>query len=102
MLEMRRMTRVAPLLFAGLAGLTWVGAAPLSFEAASVKINRSGLPQAFDNIQPGGRYTATNLALLPLIRFAYARSRRNRDLAPFEVTGGPNWIGSDRFDVNAT
>lgn len=88
------------LVFAGVVGLA--GAPPATFEAASVKINRSGLPQAFDKIQPGGRYIAANLALLPLVRFAYAQSPRSRDLAPFEVAGGPSWIGSDRFDIEAT
>jgi uncharacterized protein (TIGR03435 family) len=110
---MRKVAWFTQLVCAGLVGIAGLnsprlqaqsarGATSPSFEVASVKINRSGLPQAFDKIQPGGRYTATNLALLPLIRLAYARSPRSRDLAPFEVTGGPNWIGSDRFDVNAT
>src|SRR5437773_1651871 len=108
------MTRVVPMLLAGLVSMAMLnipslraqspatGGIPLTFEAASVKVNRSGLPQGFDKIQAGGRYEAANLSLLVLIRFAYQRSPRSRDLAPFEVTGGPNWIGSDRFDVNAT
>jgi len=36
------------------------------------------------------------------MRFAYERSPRSRGLEPFEVAGGPDWIVSDRFDVNAT
>ena len=36
------------------------------------------------------------------MRFAYERSPRSRGLEPFEVAGGPGWIRSDRFDVNAT
>src|SRR5262245_45594197 len=75
---------------------------PLAFEAASVKINKSGSPQGSDSITPGGRFTATNLSLQFLIRFAYERSPRSRGLEPFEVTGGPGSVGSDRFDVNAT
>jgi uncharacterized protein (TIGR03435 family) len=74
---------------------------PLEFEAASIKVNRSGSPQGFNRITPG-RFTATNLSLEVLIRFAYERSPRSRGLEPFEVTGGPGWIRSDRFDVNAT
>jgi uncharacterized protein (TIGR03435 family) len=50
----------------------------------------------------GGRYTSTNLSLLVLIRFAHDPSPRSRALTPVEVEGGPSWIGSDRFDVNAT
>jgi len=111
---MGSVTRVGLLLFAGLASAAVLtgphllaqsppsGATPLAFEAASVKANRSGLPQAFERILPGGRFTGTNFTLLPLIRLAYANSPRSRDLAPFEVTGGPSWIGSDRFDIDAT
>ena len=75
---------------------------PQTFEAASIKVNRSGARQAFQRVLPGGRFTATNLGLLPMIRFAYAQSPRSRGLEPFEVRGGPAWAESDRFDVNAT
>jgi uncharacterized protein (TIGR03435 family) len=74
----------------------------LAFEAASVKVNRSGSPQGDSRVSPGGRFTATNLSLQVLIRFAYERSSRSRGLEPFEVAGGPEWMTSDRFDVNAT
>jgi uncharacterized protein (TIGR03435 family) len=74
----------------------------LTFEAAAVKMNRSGSPQGDAKVTPGGRYTATNLSLAVLIRFAFERSPRSRGLEPFEVSGGPNWVGIDRFDVNAT
>ena len=97
MCEMRNPT-LAVLLFL----TTLVGAAPPEFEAASVKPNRSGLPQAFEKVLPGGRYTATNLSLQSMIRFAYERSPRSRGLEPFEVAGGPAWINSDRFDIAAT
>ena len=75
--------------------------APAAFDAASVKMNKSGSPQGFDKISPGGRFTATNLTLESLIRFAYERSAQSRGLEPFEVTDGPGWIRRDRFDVNA-
>ena len=72
-----------------------------TFEAASVKLNKSGSPQGSDKVTPG-RFTATNLSLEFLIRFAFERSPRSRGLEPFELEGGPAWIRSDRFDVNAT
>jgi uncharacterized protein (TIGR03435 family) len=73
-----------------------------TFEAASVKANTSSIHSGHDNLGPGGRYTAKNLSLASLVRFAYERSPRSRGLEPFEVHGGPSWIRSDRFDVNAT
>jgi uncharacterized protein (TIGR03435 family) len=75
--------------------------APPAFAAASVKVNRSGQPGGSDRIGPGGRFTFTNLSLQYLIRFGYERSPRSRGLEPFEVIGGPDWLASDRFDVNA-
>jgi uncharacterized protein (TIGR03435 family) len=74
----------------------------IAFEAASVKTNKSGSPQGDSRVSPGGRFTSTNLSLQVLIRFAFERSPRSRGLEPFEVTGGPAWMASDRFDVNAT
>jgi len=73
----------------------------IAFEAASVRANKSGSPQGNSTVSPGGRFTVTNLSLQVLIRFAYERSPRSRGLEPFEVTGGPDWIPTDRFDVNA-
>jgi uncharacterized protein (TIGR03435 family) len=45
-------------------------------------------------IQPGGRFTATNVALRMLIRTAY-------QLQDFQIVGGPDWITSERFDIVA-
>jgi uncharacterized protein (TIGR03435 family) len=65
-----------------------------AFEAASVKPNRSGELRSSLVPQPGGRLTATNVTAAALIRFAY-------DLPDFQVSGGPKWLTSDRFDVAA-
>jgi uncharacterized protein (TIGR03435 family) len=65
------------------------------FEVASVKQNRSGdLGLGFD--LPGTRrFTATNVPLRDLIRFAF-------DVDDTRLVGGPDWIKSDRFDIVAT
>jgi uncharacterized protein (TIGR03435 family) len=73
-----------------------------AFEAASVKVNRSGRPNGDDRVLPGGRYIVENLPLIYLIRFAYDPSPRSRGLAPADAPGGPAWLRSDRFDINAT
>ena len=65
-----------------------------TFEAASIASSKSGglLPRiAFE---PGGRFTATNVSLGMLIEDAY-------QLSALQITGGPQWIESDRFDVVA-
>ena len=44
--------------------------------------------------QPGGRFTATNIPLKELIKIAYS-------VQQFQITGGPTWINSDRWDIEA-
>jgi uncharacterized protein (TIGR03435 family) len=65
-----------------------------AFEVASVKPNKSGDPNGSTNFQPGGRYTARNMAVRALIREAYR-------LQGFQIVGGPDWVASDRFDIQA-
>jgi uncharacterized protein (TIGR03435 family) len=67
---------------------------PLAFEVASIKPaaqgNRTRI--AFPN---GGRFTATSMALKTLLGVAY-------DVREFQISGGPAWITSERFDIAAT
>jgi bla regulator protein BlaR1 len=65
-----------------------------SFEVASIKPNNSGDGRIAVMAQPGGRFVATNVPLKLLMRNAY----RVQD---FQISGGPSWINSDRFDVEA-
>ena len=66
----------------------------LTFEAASVKPNKSGSGQVSVGIQPGGRFNAVNVPLRLLIRNAY-------QLQDFQLVGGPGWMTTDRFDIIA-
>ncbi len=73
---------------------TQSAAAPLpSFEVASIKPNRSRDTLSGAE-RPPGRYTATNQSIKALIQFAY-------DLQDFQLSGGPSWIASERYDVDA-
>jgi uncharacterized protein (TIGR03435 family) len=65
-----------------------------TFEVASLKPSKSDDLRRFIARQPGGRVTVTNMPLRELITFAY-------QLASFQLTGGPSWIASDRFDMIA-
>jgi uncharacterized protein (TIGR03435 family) len=64
------------------------------FEVASIKPNKSGDGRVLLGIQPGGRFTATNVTLRMLIRNAY-------QLQDFQITGGPGWLAEDHFDIVA-
>src|SRR5471032_1774540 len=68
-------------------------AAPPAFEVASIKPNNSGDGRVMMQNQPG-RFIATNITLRMLIRNAY-------QLQDFQITGGPGWLASDHFDINA-
>jgi uncharacterized protein (TIGR03435 family) len=79
-----------------LIGPSLIAQAPAnqSFEVASVKPNKSGDGRVMVGLQPGGRFTATNVPLRMLLRQAF-------NVQDFQIVGGPDWIGSDRFDVVA-
>ncbi len=70
----------------------------LTFEASTVKPNNSGENRVSGGFRLGGRYTVTNYTLRSLIAAAYVRPQVNPD---FLIAGGPEWIDSDRFDVDA-
>jgi bla regulator protein blaR1 len=64
------------------------------FEVASIKINKAGDNRVMLGVQPGGRFTATNVPLRLLIRNAY-------QLQDFQIVGGPGWMTSERYDILA-
>jgi hypothetical protein len=66
-----------------------------SFEVASVKLNRSiGGPANRIDRQPGGRFVASNITLRILMRGVYR-------VFDAQIVGGPNWLTTDRFDIDA-
>jgi uncharacterized protein (TIGR03435 family) len=84
----------AVLVLSGLAQSPGAAAAHPQFEVTSIKPNTSATGTMKFPFPSGGRFTATNLTLKILISFAYK-------VQGFEVSGGPGWIGSDRYDVTA-
>jgi uncharacterized protein (TIGR03435 family) len=88
---------LAWLLFAGAVAAQSSSPTPRapSFEVASVKPNRSGDLRIQIDRPTANRFTAVNVPLRELIRFAY-------DVQDIRLIGGPDWIRSERFDVTAT
>jgi hypothetical protein len=79
-----------------LAGVSVVGLLgqepqrPLTFEVTSVKPNTSGEQGGSSKAQPG-RYVGINVTLKRVMRLAYRPVQ--------EFVGGPEWINTDRFDI---
>ena len=70
-----------------------LAAQSLRFDVASVK---PADPDGSWQISvPHGRFTAANCTLLRLVRFAY-------DLQDHQISGGPGWLDSAKFTIDAT
>ena len=66
---------------------------PPAFEAASIKVNKSGDVGGRFGGRPG-QIVVTNYTLRDIIRNAYGLQR-------YQIVGGPDWLGQDRFDITA-
>lgn len=80
----------------------------LAYEVSTVKLNTSGdgrmMIRGIGPGTEGGRFRVTNLPLRQLIVLAYAdRSQGLPSLGgpSLSITGGPGWINTDRYDIEA-
>jgi bla regulator protein blaR1 len=64
------------------------------FEVASIKPGAPGMMHSVQIQITGGRFTASGVSVKLLIQQAYG-------VRNFQIAGGPGWIGSDTFDINA-
>jgi uncharacterized protein (TIGR03435 family) len=77
----------------GAQAQTTPGSSLPSFEVVSIKPNRSG-DNKFRLGTPAGRFTATGMTIKALIAWAF-------NVKDFQLTGGPGWINSERYDIDA-
>ena len=87
---MIRICRVLALVLA----LVAVGRAQAAFDVASVKANTSGDRRASLQMNLPDGFTATNQTLQSLISIVY-------QIPVYRMSGGPDWLPSARFDINA-
>jgi uncharacterized protein (TIGR03435 family) len=64
------------------------------FEVATIKPNVSGATGLSTVFQPSGHYRGSNVRLRDLVSEAYR-------VRGFQVVGGPPWVASERFDIEA-
>lgn len=81
---------------AGVAAPQTQATAPESFEVASIKPSApdSRMMRMMGTSSSDGRYTASNVTVKMLIQQAY-------DLKDYQISGGPTWLTSDRYDIVA-
>lgn len=82
---------------------------PAAFDVVAIRRNQAAetertsapagviIPPARPGILPGGRLSATGISLRELIREAYGYQRR----PPSDVSGGPGWVDTERYDLTA-
>src|SRR5947208_13567123 len=68
--------------------------APTEFEVASLRPNMANDRIVTINVGPGGRFAARGYTLVLLMQRAYG-------VMDWNVSGGPGWIRTDRWDVTA-
>ena len=88
-----RIARGLTALIAAAAAFTQAQAPP-EFEVASVKPNMANDRLVAIRVGPGGIFTARGYTLVLLIQRAYG-------VMDWNVSGGPGWIRTDRYDVAA-
>jgi hypothetical protein len=67
---------------------------PPAFEVSTVKQNKSGSSSSNSNFYDG-RFTASNVSLKNLLQYQAYGVPESR------ILGGPRWISSERFDIEA-
>ena len=77
-----------------IAASMWAQTARPSFEVASIKVNNTGAGNSLSGTRPGGFFYATNYPVKALLINAYR-------VSDFQVQGGPDWINTDKFDIEA-
>ena len=98
MQTMWSVSRGALVVVAMMASIAAQAPVPTQFDVASIKPNTSGDPRRMIGPEPGGRFRAVNVTLRQLIAFAFGVSNSRSDML---VLGGPAWVDSARFDVEA-
>jgi uncharacterized protein (TIGR03435 family) len=87
-------TLTAMVVFGALAAFGQTAFAQPKFEVASIKPADPSTRGFRVQTAPGGRYIASGVTVTFLMEAAYG-------VRDFQISGGPGWIGNERFEINA-
>jgi uncharacterized protein (TIGR03435 family) len=94
---------IAALAFAVIPLLSQTNPSPKpSFEVISIKPSAPNPSGIRGGGARGDRYTMAGSTLRMLLQNAYQRPSTGGPLGQVQIVGGPNWIDSDRYDIQAT
>lgn len=78
-----------------LTGSVFAQTAPrVEFDVASIKLAAPGQRGTYIRTLPGGTVNIANMQVKDLIVLGWR-------IEPFQITGGPAWLGSTRYDISA-
>ena len=66
-----------------------------TFDVVSIRPSKSPSGPTTMGNQPGGRFVATSATIKMIFSMAFS------PMQDFQVVGGPDWLSSDRFDIEA-
>lgn len=89
-----RMQRLFICLSLALGAAFGQSAEPPVFDVASIKPSDPLGHSMSIGVRPGGLFNASGVTVKALIMNAY-------DLRPFQISGGPGWLDTDRYDIIA-
>jgi uncharacterized protein (TIGR03435 family) len=89
---------MAKALFLLFLGIAYTQSSGSKFDVASVKVSKPGTRLSV--VETGGRFVATSIELKRLVQRAYATDGLS-ELFPNQIVGGPGWIETDHFDIEA-
>ncbi|SRR5216684_180954 len=70
-----------------------------AFAVVSIKPNVLGAEGGSGGWYPGGRFRAVNISARSLLSMAFGAA--DHPLPRAQIVGGPSWLPSDRFDIEA-
>src|SRR5690349_2351936 len=73
-----------------------------SFDVVSIKPSAPNAMGIRGGGARGNRYTMSNATLRMLLQSGYSRIAPGVPPTQLQIVGGPNWMDSDRFDIQAT
>lgn len=85
---------VAAVTLTAMAAVAQTPNIPKAFDVAAIKPNAAGDNRVMLNMPGSGRFVATGVNARLLIQQAF-------NIRDFQISGGPGWTATDRWDINA-